>query len=259
MALWPVVAESRKVVEGIYLVVTETPLQLTSGGIADAVGSVKGQKKSRRQRGRGDRPSTQPQPASGGRYLVLASTGDVIATGATSSPTPLGVIEGCAVRPDWHSYINDLASSSTQTVAPSTSTKIGPIADNSTRLSLVMSNVRTKDSFSAPSGISRAWISKVCPAADGQAQGTPEALQVAERAVLNSCVLNSFSGEKLSAVHMDAEWLGNGPDFTSSSTRSTTGLFAQASHAGLSTAVKASVTTAKSSGASSKVELYLPE
>jgi hypothetical protein len=57
-----------------------------------------------------------------------------------------------------------------------------------------MSNVRTKDSFSAPSGISRAWISKVCPAADGQAQGTPEALQVAERAVLNSCVLNRYDG-----------------------------------------------------------------
>lgn len=184
MALWPAVAECKKIVDGIYLVVTETPLAPTLDAASDAAASRKGQCDG------GDHQSTEPHAVASGRYLVLASTGDVIATSVPPSPTlqPFN-IEGCAVRFDWYSYILGLSSTSIQSATPSISTRIGPAAVSGVRLSPIMSHVRSKDSVSAPSGISRAWRDKVCGTADGQAQDN---LQVAERAVLSSCVLNRY-------------------------------------------------------------------
>ncbi|BEI79507.1 hypothetical protein CcaverHIS002_0100360 [Cutaneotrichosporon cavernicola] len=183
MTLWPAVAECKKVVEGIYLVVTA---------------SQKLQNKDKVSSRSRDPPSTEPQGVTCGRYLVLASTGDVIATDAPSSSTtePL-TIEGCLVRSDWHSYILNLVSSPTE---------------------------------------------------------TPRS------AVLSSCVPNSYSGEKLSAMHMDAEWICNTADLNSSSTRSKTSFFALASHAGSQKTAKESPIPVKAGATNwSKVELYLPE
>ncbi|BEI95085.1 hypothetical protein CcaverHIS631_0100340 [Cutaneotrichosporon cavernicola] len=237
MTLWPAVAECKKVVEGIYLVVTA---------------SQKLQNKDKVSSRSRDPPSTEPQGVTCGRYLVLASTGDVIATDAPSSSTtePL-TIEGCLVRSDWHSYILNLVSSPTETprscVAAST-------------IPSITSHVRTKDSVSAPSGISRSWTEKVCATGNECAQGKKELLQVAERAVLSSCVPNSYSGEKLSAMHMDAEWICNTADLNSSSTRSKTSFFALASHAGSQKTAKESPIPVKAGATNwSKVELYLPE
>ncbi|BEI87315.1 uncharacterized protein CcaverHIS019_0100330 [Cutaneotrichosporon cavernicola] len=178
MTLWPAVAECKKVVEGIYLVVTA---------------SQKLQNKDKVSSRSRDPPSTEPQGVTCGRYLVLASTGDVIATDAPSSATtePL-TIEGCLVRSDWHSYILNLVSSPTETP--------------------------------------------------------------------RSCVPNSYSGEKLSAMHMDAEWICNTADLNSSSTRSKTSFFALASHAGSQKTAKESPIPVKAGATNwSKVELYLPE
>ncbi|CAK9783965.1 unnamed protein product [Cutaneotrichosporon oleaginosum] len=204
MTLWPAVKECKKIVDGIYLVVTgNRATEGTAGNLGTVVTRATRNLGSRSRRG--DHKNSEPQAVIDGRYLVLEATGDVIASSSPSLSTHLG-IAGCNVRPDWYSYIINLMSSSPASTMPTTPFCGEAGACCGHRLSRLMSRVSTKDSISAPAGIRRAWMDHVRRSADVRPEEKAQMLQVAERAVLSSCVLNS--GQKLTAVEMDAAWLG---------------------------------------------------
>lgn len=120
----------------------------------------------------------------GSRYLVISDTGEVFATDSHSSPTPTPhMLEGYILRPDWYAYINNIL---TSTSRGGISTYVDPDGGST----LIMSQVRSKDCVSAPSGINRAWRDKVSNATTPPPQGASEAILVAQRVVLNSCALN---------------------------------------------------------------------
>nr|XP_019003539.1 uncharacterized protein I203_03682 [Kwoniella mangroviensis CBS 8507]OCF67000.1 hypothetical protein I203_03682 [Kwoniella mangroviensis CBS 8507] len=116
------------------------------------------------------------------KFLTLGINGDVLSSNLDKYEG--GSIHGCPVRHDWYNYI--------VSDQPSTS-----------GISSLLDHVKTKDPSHHPHGISRAWKERV------EARGnTGELIQIAKRAVLASCALNSFSGSKLSATKMDAHTLG---------------------------------------------------
>lgn len=171
MTQWPIVTECKKIVEGIYIVVTAPPTAFPE--------PTKRVKKGRQG------PSSDSQPSSASklpsRYLVIAETGDVVATDLPLSIPTSCVLEGCEVRPDWLSYIRE------QQAAASTSAST--ILNNGVAARHIMSLVKTKDDHSSPSGINKAWRDGTNATASAL-QGGSDAVRVAERAVLNSCSLN---------------------------------------------------------------------
>lgn len=63
--------------------------------------------------------------------------------------------------------------------------------------------MKTKDDHEYPQGISKIWRQRVME--KGDLEGV---LDVAERAVLASCSLNSINGRKMTILDMDAEQRG---------------------------------------------------
>ncbi|WVQ66283.1 uncharacterized protein L199_004462 [Kwoniella botswanensis] len=116
------------------------------------------------------------------KFLTLGINGDVLSSNLDKYEG--GSIHGCPVRHDWYKYIV-----SDQPSTPG--------------ISYLLDHVKTKDLSHHPHGISRAWKERV------EARGNAgELIQIANRAVLASCALNSFSGSKLSATEMDAHTSG---------------------------------------------------
>ncbi|WWC92808.1 uncharacterized protein L201_007767 [Kwoniella dendrophila CBS 6074] len=122
---------------------------------------------------------------SGNKYITIGLNGDVVCSDLDMRQGD--TIEGCPLRTDWYSHI--MANSKSEP-----------------KHSALLDRIRTKDITEHPHGISRAWQQKV-----QQQQSMSGLLQIAERAVLASCVLNSFSGSKMSAVDMDTQTLGHEP------------------------------------------------
>ncbi|WWC95586.1 hypothetical protein V866_002451 [Kwoniella sp. B9012] len=116
------------------------------------------------------------------KFLTLGINGDVISSNLDKYKG--GSIHGCPVRHDWYKYIL-----SDQPSTPG--------------ITSLLDHVKTKDPSHHPHGIARAWKERV------EARGSAgQLIQIAKRAVLASCALNSFSGSKLSATEMDAHTLG---------------------------------------------------
>lgn len=152
MAQWPPVMSCKKIVEELYLVTTR---EQPEGSSINA-------------------HSREPHVYV--RYIVLTETGDVIASSRQSPSDPqkavsAQLVEECVVRPDWYSYL--------QNAIELESPKIN---GDSPTLSNLLSKVKTKDQADFPSGINKAWAEK-----QRQSQ---EALDVAKRVVLTSCMLN---------------------------------------------------------------------
>ncbi|ORY34762.1 hypothetical protein BCR39DRAFT_556270 [Naematelia encephala] len=109
-------------------------------------------------------------------FMVLGETGEVISRTPKSTRRSESPIQDCNIRSDWHHFIEENG--------------VDPMPFV----------IKTKDECSFPEGVSRHWRAK--------AGGDQQLIRIACRAALASCAVSSFSGIKLSAVQMDAEWLG---------------------------------------------------
>ncbi|WOO81416.1 uncharacterized protein LOC62_03G004940 [Vanrija pseudolonga] len=209
MTTWPPVVACKQVATGIFCITTLEPPRLTILPADEQTDSKAAAKKAPKaaRRAKSNRKSSAPtEPVKplteliAVKYLTIGITGEVIACSRTHTVPEAGqeyadqLIEDCPVRPDWHAFI-----SARKLPAPSESPTPQPL----------ITLVKTKDANDAPHGISKAWRTRMETANQANGASDPEALDVAARVVLASCVLNSFSGEKLSTMQMDAEWLGN--------------------------------------------------
>ncbi|EIW71512.1 hypothetical protein TREMEDRAFT_60437 [Tremella mesenterica DSM 1558] len=135
------------------------------------------------------------------RFIVIAITGEPIGQltkdHKSFNDTWLSEID---LRADWRTFL-DLSLNSK--------------AIEKNKHSMIMELVKTKDRTAYPGGISSAWRNRLPMAC------VTESIRVAERAVLSSCALNSFSGEQRSALEMEAEQQGR---IVSGSTHATRGL-----------------------------------
>lgn len=168
LATWPAVTACEMVTEDIFVVTTCSSEALAAAGTSTD---------DRFQGGSTTAPISQPH--SNVQYLVVAATGEVIASSLSAHEVANGqeatrpVIHGCALRADWNAFIQ-----SRQSVPEACD---HPPFPKPARPSLI-SHVKTKDATAFPQGINKAWAG---------AFDTPQAaLAVAARAVLASCALN---------------------------------------------------------------------
>ncbi|WWC73688.1 uncharacterized protein I206_107660 [Kwoniella pini CBS 10737] len=119
------------------------------------------------------------------KYIAIGLNGDVIASSLDGSEK--NDIQGCPIRKDWYDYIIT-----------------NPV--NAEANEALLDHVRTKNLADYPHGIARAWQERVGIQSNGL-----KLVEIAERAVLASCAINSLSGEKLSATEMDAQNAGHEP------------------------------------------------
>ncbi|WRT69705.1 uncharacterized protein IL334_006695 [Kwoniella shivajii] len=116
------------------------------------------------------------------KYLVIGINGGVISSSNDEDSTH--TVDSCPVRYDWFKFM----------------------ADGSETSQNLLDHIKTKNVLEFPGGVSRTWQERV-----RNSQDRREMIEIAERAVLSSCVINSFSGTKMTGTEMDAQIVGCEP------------------------------------------------
>ena len=128
-------------------------------------------------------------------FLVLSKTGEVIGRSSIGSEqnTQDDLVFDCNVRGDFLSYMAPLVKAQTSDdttpanfLLARSSSSVKPRPTTTFQLPSISSFVKTKDCYSFPEGIARHWREEV------ERRGQDEALEVAERAVISSCMLHGY-------------------------------------------------------------------